>query len=303
MAIGPPVDERVALDQLLTVIDTSSAEERFNVRPHLVYVEFGPTTDDVSIGIKHTDGDSVTTAMLGFTAPEEWWALGHVTGGWAAPPETWDDDEVERGRFPVRPSSHPDSVRVRISVLMSRTGMVASRFATADGRSSDESPPLGAAVDVLRRAFRLPTPPPTIPTSELLTSLWLSNVLARAERAGHEGRSLTWATVARTHPALELLRAGGHRARADDLTESAAALARVFTWTEVRRHVIDRGWFSHAVSADLGRWMDEGMLSRWLLSSFPPLERLAADACRILPPAVAARLRTTLNQWPRAATA
>ena len=49
--------------------------------------------------------------------------------------ETFDEPDALRGRFAVRPSSHPDSVRGRCFQLLGRDGTSAGRITIADGRT------------------------------------------------------------------------------------------------------------------------------------------------------------------------
>ncbi|MGH9185021.1 MAG: hypothetical protein ACRD0U_04260 [Acidimicrobiales bacterium] len=291
----PSPDSRAPdLDAVVALLELATAELGFDLRPRLVFVEGDVDDADTwDVGFVDVDGESVSAALLGFTAPGSWWALGTLTGGWAAP-ETLDDREMARGRLASRPSAHPEAVRVRSLVLMSRDGSVAGRTRMADGRQIDEPPSEGLAIDGLRRAFGLATTAPAVSVAELLTTLWLAGVDAAADEAGREGRRLTWNAVARSHPALLLLRAAGDRPKAGALVELATALGRVCTWTEVRRQVTERAWLSGVVTPELGAWMDDGMLARFLLSAFPPVEAVCDRACRRLRPDVAQQLRAAV---------
>ncbi len=284
------------LRRLVDVLDAATADRGFDLRPTLVRIE--ETADDpdgFELGLLDLDGESVSYALLGTTATPNCSVLGSITGAWVAPEATFDGDASDRGRFSVLPSSHPDSVRARCFTLMARDGTLVGNVRLADGRVIDEAPPAGLAVDALRRAFGLPTPPATFPIGELLTSMWLSGIINEAAAARPRGRGLTMAAVARIHPALVLLEAGGRRVSAATLVEAAVALERVLSWADVRR-MAQGGWFPTQVDQELAGWMDDGILARWLISSFPPVAELAEEACRVLRPPVAAAVRDALRE-------
>ena len=101
--------------------------------------------DEFEFGIKHLDGHPVE-ALEGFRAPRSWFGLGVLTGGWVAPM----DGTV------VRPSAHPDAVRISQVVLMDRKGRVESRVRYPDGAIMSEVPTMGVVLDALRAALGLP---------------------------------------------------------------------------------------------------------------------------------------------------
>lgn len=285
------------VDEVVDLLDTVTSPLGFDLPPQLLWIEGDSRDPDTwEFAFQPTGGDSCTEALLGFTAPPTWWALGTLTGGWAGPAEIYDDDDAMRGRMQTRPSSHPDAVRVRSLVVASRDGAIAGRVACADGRRIDEAPEHGFAIDALRRALGLPTAPPGFPVGELLTALWLAEVEAAAADARGDGRSLSWTAVARRHPAMQLLQAAGERPRPSQLVEMASALGRVLSWAEVRRQVTERGWLTNVVSRDLAAWMDEGMLARSLVTALPPVDGLLEGACRRLRPPQARQLRIVYHE-------
>ena len=297
MAIAPlpdvpdrPDPGTAAVREVVDLLDVGTEPLGFDFPPHVLRADGNVTDHDTwEFELHPTDGSSISKWLLGYRAPPECWALGGLTGGWTAP-DAYDENEAGRGRFVSRPSSHPDAVRVRSLVLMSRSGCIAASTRFADGRHIDDPPDGGLAVDAMRRSFGLPTAPPAIGVDELLTSLWLADVEAMAGASRADGRAVTWTAVANLHPALRLLRTAGERVAAGDLIESAAALGRVLSWSEVRRQVTERSWLAGMVAPELGRWMDDGMLARYLISAFPPLPVLHAAAARRLRAGVAARL-------------
>jgi hypothetical protein len=269
------------------ILDAAFEDEAFLLRNRLVQlarVDDDPT--QVELRLRDLDGVSPTDALFGFVAPEDCLALASVGGGWAAPPDEEDGEEAFLGhRATRRPSAHPDAVRARIIVVVDRNGRTAGRTVLADGRTIDEPPSGGFVLDALHRALELPTPPARLPPSELLTALWLDNVVCRGHELRHRGRRLSWGAAARLHPALQLLRLSGARPRPDWLVPAAHALGRVLSWGDVHRQCVERGWLAGWYPPGAAEWMDEGMLARWLLSSLPGVPVLAADARRVLSPA------------------
>jgi hypothetical protein len=234
--------------------------------------------------------------LIGHVAPDLCVVLATLGGGWVAPASTAGDEEFKRGRFAVRPSSHPDAVRVRSIVAVDRSGLSAGVTKLATGAVIDEPPTTGLVLDGLRRAFGLPTPAVEVPTTELLTSLWLTGIVDAGPLALQRGRRLTWAAIARLHPALQLLAATGPRPRADALVGAARALGRVLTWEEIRRQCAERNWLDSWFPEGAAAWMDAGMLGRWLLSQIPPVPVLAAEAVRYAGPDAARRLHEALGE-------
>lgn len=70
--------------------------------------------DSLELGLLDLD-DHPATYLLGFTAPPSWRVLGVVCTGFAGP-------MAAPGEEQVRPSAHPDAIRVRVVSLMARSG-------------------------------------------------------------------------------------------------------------------------------------------------------------------------------------
>src|SRR5262245_26264574 len=87
--------------------------------------------EQVEFSIKPLDGHPADE-LEGFRAPESWVAIGVITGGWAAP------------MTGVRPSAHPDALRVTQLVIVDRDGTVFSRLRYPDGSILCEPPSSGA---------------------------------------------------------------------------------------------------------------------------------------------------------------
>jgi hypothetical protein len=279
-------DERARLDAIVDVLDAAGDNDGFGFKSMLVHViDLHDEEGSFNLAFHDLHGWKATDALLGFRAPAEWWVLGSVSGGWAAPA----DDAIDR------PSAPPQAVRARTIALVARSGVVATRTTTADGQRIDEVP-TGPGIDVLHRALGLATPPPEHTVSELLTGLWLESIVRTGNDARREGRRLTWPQVARLHPALWLLAQGGHRARPDELVTCAAALTNVLDWSEVRRQCAERAWLAGLVEPEDAAWMDEGMLARWLvLAHLAPIGLAVRRARKVLRREVATHLDDALR--------
>lgn len=285
---GQPVPELVAL-----VDELESVHPDFDV-PHRVIAILGdtkPSSWQKSV-IDIVDREP-REALLGFTAPPEMWAIGTLSSGWAAPVE--DRDDLARGRTPMRPSAHPDACRMRMISITTRTGLTVARVAMADGRRHEQvtdraDADVGVVAESVRRALGLPTAPAGFPPSELITSIWLNDVAGAAADAMSDGRVLTWDQLARLHPALQMLKLAGRHDQPAELVAGARALGRVLTWETVQQQCADRAWLATIVEPEVARWMDGGMLARWLISHFPPIDHLLREATRPLGPDVSRQL-------------
>jgi hypothetical protein len=243
--------------------------------------------------------------LMGFCAPRACGALGVVAGGWASPmadhaglgqpaspPATTAASKAATTGTTTGGPGRPERERVRITVLVGRNGAVAGRLRGASGRVVDEPPGSGRILDCLRRALCLPTDPPAVGTEVLFASMWLAAV---TDAAGQPGASLTWPEAAALHPVAQLV-GDELSCLAWSLVDAAQALVVACPWNEVRRLISEGGWEESDVPVATAAWMDDGMLSRWLLDGRPTLRQQAETAAAGLSPDVASRLRRTLRQ-------
>jgi hypothetical protein len=218
--------------------------------------------------------------LLGFVAPDECWALAMSAPGWARSTEMAPD------------AARAGQQRVRITCAVARDGGVAGRVHWADGSQVDEPPSSGRSLDILRRGLRLPTDPPAAPSGQLLAAQWLEAIRSMV---GRRARPLTWAQAASQHPAMRLAKEGGLPVRADDLVTVARLAAAVWCWSELLRQAAAPGALADALPAGVGGWMDEGMLSRWLPASYPPLPEHVAEIVALVMPETGGRIRGALE--------
>jgi hypothetical protein len=233
--------------------------------------------------------------LLGWRAPRDCTAVAAAVTAWAV------DRDAVRGGYPDRGwERHPDNASERcpdgerlIAVMaFSRGGLELGRLRCECGHS-DEQVPEGVGPDCLRRAVGRPTRPPASGTGPLFSALWLDQVLDLASRTRSP---LTWARVARAHPAMQLFEQCGERLPVPSFVGVAQAMANVLDWGQVRYEIVERAWLNAVCRPEVAEWMDDGMLSRWLLSAWPSVEELAAGVSEALDPPLARRVRAALRQ-------
>jgi hypothetical protein len=213
--------------------------------------------------------------LVGYVAPSGCSAVGAVAGGWAVP------TSGARGRE-----------RIRTTVLVGRDGMVAARIRWASGQVVDEPPGSGRLLDCLRRAFALATDPPAVGTDVLFASMWLAALAGGARDAR---APTTWSQAAALHPAVCLLAGSDAGPPTRWLPDAARALVVACPWSEVRRMIRDGLWRDSDIPVRAAEWMDDGMLSRWLLDGRPSLADQLNEVSAQLPVGIATRVRQTLR--------
>lgn len=284
-----PTQERAPLERVADAFDAITTERGWGQPPLLLRVEGDLDTGcDLDLGVKELDGHPAQ-ALLGFSAPMAWTALGVSAEGWATPCA-----DVPHGYRAEAPAGASTRERVRSLVLLGHRGDPVGWLHWKDGRRHAEPPTEGLLVDCLRRALGRPTPPPAASTDVLFATMWLENLLERSrpQRKRHGGRSLEWEEAAALHPAVQMLAATGQGALDDDLVDTARALGRVCDWAMVRHQAI-RGWKA-GLDASLAVWMDAGMVSRWLLDCRPGLTELLGHLESTCSRSLARQVRQTL---------
>ncbi len=259
------------------LLATATSSEGFGVRARLVGIGTVDPDGAFDLALRDLDGHNPTDALLGFCAPDDWQALGVLTGGWAGP----------IGEGP--PSAHPDGQRTRLVVLVDRDGQRVGRIRFADGTEVDEAPEGGLLLDALHRALGLATEPPAQHPGVFLSRLWLASVV----EAGRE-RPSTWAEVVACHPAMVVLAANGQSLGSAHLAVAARAMTDAWGWSGVHRQAT-KGWLHALVEPSVAAWMDEGMLARWLDASLPELDVLTELAVAACTPEAGARLRDEIG--------
>ena len=292
---APLLPEPDRLDRLVTLLDAACRDEGWHHPHRIVSVESTPSPAEdkgepsLSFGFRVLDeGEHPLDHLLGFVAPPSWVALGLVCYGWASPPSD-DDDRFGFGAS-RRPSEHPERRRVRVVSLLDRSGDERATAILEDGTVVDE-PGVGTVSDAMRRCLGLATVPPPVGSGELFAAMWLTSIAS-------SGHRLSWSEAVMLHPAMQVLRSGGHRPQVEELVSCGRSLARAMPWGELRLRaaagVRDGGI---GVSADLAAWMDDGMFARWVLGGLPQFTPLLRRCAKVLAPEVLRRLRRTLRAW------
>jgi hypothetical protein len=106
---------------------------------------------------------------------------------------------------------------------------------------------------------------------------------------------MTWPEAAALHPAAQILSESPAGSPIWWLPDAARALAVACPWSEVRGAIRDGAWHDADVPVRAAGWMDDGMLSRWLLDGRPSLGEQLDDVSAGLPSGVATRVRHTLR--------
>lgn len=278
----PDPAQQLQLERAADAFDALVDERGWGETPLLLRITRGFDPDaGAELAVEELGGHPAQ-AMLGFSAPIAWTAIGVSTEGWATP--CADVDRVDTPQDATRE-------RVRSLVLLSRDGLVAGRLRRPDGRMVSEAPEEGLIVDCLRRALGRRTSPPVESTATLFATLWLENVVART---GCRHRQPSWSQVVAQHPAAQMLAGAGQAVKPGELVEAAGALSRACDWTMVRQQLIT-GWRPGEMEARVAVWMDTGMISRWLLGRRPSIDEFVDTLGASCPPVVLQRIRRALD--------
>lgn len=249
------MDDNLLLARLLDCVDAATRHSDFGWSNRLVRLE-DVAAESFELGVLDLD-DHPAAYLLGFTAPPSWRVLGVVSHAWAGP-------LAPPGERQVRPSSHPDAFRVRVTALASRSGARASRLRRPDGTVEDMSDGEGLVPDLLSRALGLSTPPPPVPPQHLLAVRWLERLCAGV---------------------------------VDDLPEPIPPQAG---WQLLQRRLAadDSSWNDdYRLTPEDAAWMDTGMLARWTLSEHPPLPVLLRELDEVIGPEAAAWARAEVARF------
>ena len=128
-----------------------------------------------------------------------------------------------------------------------------------------------------------------------MARLWLNNIVGVGEHPGLTG-PLTWDTVAGLHPALQVAAEAGLTIGPDQVLPALRLAADAWTWSRLARQAAQPGWLRDLLPAGAGGWMDEGILSRWLLDALPSIETLLEQVTPIATADTAIRLRRVLEE-------
>lgn len=269
------------LSSLVAVIDQASEKDGWGTPPTILRIT-GLGTEGFDLGVRPLEhGDNVVDALSGFTAPDEWVAIGVLTEGKAHAIDGLDDGVK----------------RVRCIHIVDRDGTSASslRLQGEAPTMIDDLQPTGRIDDVCRRALDLDTPGPECSTLSLWTAMWLAAMIVH--------HPTTWAEVAELHPVLAMMVSDDEtwpsmrNEAVEHLPRLATALAGVHTWSSLRAACAEGVWECDDVPPDVAAWLDDGAFSRWVMGSFPSIDTLALDALHLLTPTARQRAHAALIEW------
>jgi hypothetical protein len=248
--------------------------------------------------------------LLGFTAPQDWLALGVHCHGRARRLHPHQPASVDDSKPSARPAG------VMLTMLIDRAGRGAGTLREGEVVTQLPGPPEGVVGDACRRALGLPTAPPPGSTVELWFSIWLDRLVDTIAILGHPERYHTWQAIASLHPAV-----GGpnHRAQCAPtiprtpaslpsrgsitLADATRRLAEAWPWSRLRAEpeVVDTP--APPLAAEITRWMDDGMYARWVLSEMPAMDDLSSAVDALLPASLCAAVAQTVvaagASWPQ----
>jgi len=136
------VHDVLALEPWIDILEAALPADQNGLLVRLAWPDDDCSGGDVELGLLPLDGVHPAELLDGFDAPDEWWALGLVTRGWASP------------MGPTRPSQHPGRRRVTTTVLLDRAGRLVGRTVGDDGTVWIDGPPSeGELIRLLRQAM------------------------------------------------------------------------------------------------------------------------------------------------------
>lgn len=233
--------------------------------------------DDVggNLGLKPLDEHPVD-ALRGFTAPDDWFAVGVASDGWA---------------HSLEPAARAARQRIRMIALVARDGSEVSAMRRYGHDELEFLPGRadGDLADTLRRALDLPTAPPSVHIAELMAKIWLEAIIAAGRRGRHASK-LSWERAAALHPAMDLVT---YPVTANNLPALAADIAARMDWERLRRRMAE----GHDAQALEAAWMDAGMFARRMVNARPPIDDLSRRANHRLTSAASTRVHEALEAW------
>jgi hypothetical protein len=163
----PHQDGRARAARAADAFDALIDERGWGQGPLLLRVEATLDPDaGAELEIKRLDVHPAQ-ALLGFSAPLAWAAIGVSAEGWARP----CTDTHHRYRLDVPTGSEESPKQVRSLVLLDRDGNAASRLRGEDGLVVTEAPEETLILDCLLRAMGPRTAPPAAATATLFNTI------------------------------------------------------------------------------------------------------------------------------------
>ncbi|HTO02030.1 MAG TPA: hypothetical protein VL068_15290 [Microthrixaceae bacterium] len=269
--------------ELLEIVDSFPA-------PSAVGIE--PAGEHLNLHVKQLvpDGRAGASGLFGFRAPESWQAIGLSVAGVAVPLddancqldrtgkfgrhpfETDDVDELDELDEIYNTPHETDDRDASYSLLLTRSGEFAAKLWHREEEnvgcwpSADCDPgiPQGVSVDALHRVLGLPSPGTEPPTTHLVISLWLDEVMSSLLHLDQ----VTWMDAAQLH-----LKDVGNPARVDPsvetIVESIMRASSSANWERLRTRGAKRSRSTATLRPHELEWMDSTMYGRWVMSFLP----------------------------------
>lgn len=155
-----------------------------------------------------------------------------------------------------------------VAHLLTRDGVSVTAVRAEDGEhrcfGPDVEPQSGRVPDSCRRMLGLPTPPAESTMTPFVFGAWLA-VLDGRDRSADE--ILDWQEIVALHPVASTLPANPTAAQ---LATATSELGESMDWDRFRRVIATVGGFPFGPEgAEMARWSDAGMFSRWALDELP----------------------------------
>jgi hypothetical protein len=188
---------------------------------------------------------------------------------------------------------------LRLCCVVSRAGGVGWKMEVPNGSAASadagpafaEPPSEGMMLDVLRRAVGVPTPEPTVAAGQVFLHLWVealqcAHAVAAEVDPGRRWKA-TWLDLIGLHPVVPV-----DSDTDPEIAESLiTAVGLAASWEGFRERAI-RGEGGRVLPPPgLAAWMDEGLFSRSVMASLPPVQEAMKAARRLLVPDAYHRLR------------
>jgi hypothetical protein len=239
--------------------------------------------DALEVSLRPLDPVDPVASLYGFTCPGEWVAFGLLTRG--------------RARSIDAPDPQPEPVTV--GLLVSRSGEQVTLLRRA-GAEAEVQPGLlseGRVPDACRRVLGLATPPPTEWAGRLWALMWVESLLVESLA---EPGSLGWLDACRAHPAVSHI-LGLDASVISELPhrfiEMVEIISRQFGWERLRALAVDGHLAGFGIPTEHAAWMDDGMFSREVLGSFPPMAELLADLEPVTTGDILAAIEQSIDAW------
>lgn len=216
--------------------------------------------DDVALGLLPIPrSEHPMSVLAGFTAPDDWAAVGVRARGTAHHLDGDDASESARATF-----------------LVHRNGASHSMLRVGDDVTHVAVPVEGTLPDACRRVLGLPTAPAPARSTLLWTAVWLDRGLQALLDPPRGGLGhLRWSDLAALHPAVDP--DGPAPATGKKLAALADAHTRAWPWARLRAEPEVVRLPDGPPSRHITEWMDDGFYARWALGAFPSILTLATD--------------------------